>query len=53
MPRCHFLLIVTVAAVMLIYKDSKMSTMFLKSDSHSHLNILGRAGLIRPFSGRA
>ena len=33
MPRCHFLLIVTVA-VMLIYKDAKMSRMFLKSDSH-------------------
>ena len=34
MPRCHFLLIVTVVAVMLIYKDPKMSMMFLKSDFH-------------------
>ena len=34
MPRCHFLLIVTLVAVMLIYKDTKMSRMFLKSDSH-------------------
>ena len=34
MPHCHFLLIVTVVAVMLIYKDTKMSMMFLKSGSH-------------------
>ena len=35
MPRCHFLVIVTVVAVMLlIYKDTKMSRMFLKSGSH-------------------
>ena len=34
MTRCHFLVIVTVVAVMLIYKDTKMSRMFLKSDSH-------------------
>ena len=34
MRRCHFLVIVTVVAVMLIYKDTKMSRMFLKSDSH-------------------
>ena len=27
-------IIVTVAAVMLIYKETKMSRMFLKSDSH-------------------
>ena len=33
MPRCRFLLIVKVE-VMLIYKDTKMSRMFLKSDSH-------------------
>ena len=25
MPHCHFLLIVTVVAVMFIYKDTKMS----------------------------
>ena len=34
MRRCHFLVIVTVVAVMLIYKDTKMSRMFLKSGSH-------------------
>ena len=32
-PRCHLLLIVTVVAVMLIYKDAEMSRMFLKSDA--------------------
>ena len=34
MHRCHFLVIVTVVAVMLIYKDTKMSRMFLKSGCH-------------------
>ena len=30
MPRCHFLLIVTVVAIMLIYKDTKISRIFLR-----------------------
>ena len=34
MTRCHFLVIVTVVAVMLICKDTKMSRMILKSDPH-------------------
>ena len=33
MSLCHLLLIVSVVAVMLIYKDTEMSRMFLKSDA--------------------